>query len=101
MGTSRGCVQQALNAQAAADRLGELADGIGANSPTFDATIWQATYLDALGQLRFALGSQVQAIEARDADAFSAAVAATSAAVSREVALTADFNERFADELSR
>jgi hypothetical protein len=100
-GEESGCAQQAQNAQAVAARLGQLANGIGANTPTFDATIWQSAYLTALGDLRVALGAQVVAIEARDRDAFAAAVETTRAAVAREEELTAEFNQRFAGDLSR
>ncbi len=100
-GEQSGCAQQAQNVQAVAERLRQLANGIGANTPTFDATIWQSAYLTALGDLRVALGAQVVAIEARDSDAFSAAVETTRAAVAREEELTADFNQRFAGELNR
>lgn len=100
-GEEAGCVQQAQNVQAAAERLRQLANGIGSNTPTFDATIWQSAYLTALGDLRVSLGAQVLAIEARDGEAFAAAVETTRAAVAREEELTAEFNQRFADELSR
>ena len=100
-GEESDCAQQAQNVQAVAERLRQLANEIGANTPTFDATIWQSAYLTALGDLRVALGAQVLAIEARDGNAFAAAVETTRAAVAREEELTAEFNQRFADELSR
>ena len=101
LGKEESCIQQAQNALAAAERLNQLANRIGSNTPTFDATIWHSAYLTALGDLRISLEAQAAAIEARNSEAFTAAGATTRAAVAREEELTANFNQRFADELSR
>ena len=93
------CRAQEVNAEAAAARLGTLANAIGASTPPFRAVVWHAAYLDALSELRGSWLAQAEALAARDADAFDAAVARTRAAVRGEESLIEQFNQDFADEL--
>ena len=98
-GETSSCRAQEVNAAAAAERLGTLANAIGASTPPFRAVVWHAAYLDALSELRASWLAQAEALAARDADAFDAAVARTRAAVRGEESLVEQFNEDFADEL--
>jgi len=97
-GEEAACAAQSANATAVIDRLAALSDAVGANTPPFRAVVWHSAYLDALGELRSALRLQVEAIAARDPEAFAAAVSATEAAVRAEEGLVAQFNREFADQ---
>lgn len=93
------CQAQEVNAEEAAERLGTLANAIGASTPPFRAVVWHAAYLDALSELRVSWLAQAEALAARNTDAFDAAVARTRAAVRGEESLIEQFNQDFADEL--
>ena len=98
-GGTSSCRAQEVNAEAAAERLGTLANAIGASTPPFRAAVWHAAYLDALSELRVSWLAQAEALAAGNADAFDAAVARTRAAGRGGESLIEQFNQDFEDEL--
>jgi hypothetical protein len=98
-GTSSACAEQEENATAAAERVAQLSNAIGSNTPPFEAVIWHSSYLDVLGDLRLSLLAQTNAIANSDMAALERAVAQTRAAVEEEASLTDQFNADFVDRL--
>ena len=96
-GDGDACTEQATNARTAAARVALLQTDFQALNPPSRAADWHARYEAALAQLGAALTAQADAIDARDAEAFNAAVDQTRTAADAEIALNDEFNTTFAD----
>lgn len=98
--TGAACDAYAGSSSAVAERLDVLAREFATLRPPTVAQAWHRQYREALDGLRFAFRDQSRAIVAQRLDAFEAAAARGDAAVQREIALSAQFNADFAQQLS-